>query len=122
MQLKMTRKKPFLFVFYLLSFSKNIFRIFLVYFPAYRISREKSLLFEEYGTWSRENGLYDVRRTPILSLRRRDLQGHLIVASGVILTPGAENFTDLDDYRYDKFVNKLSKPLTDLFFPLYFLL
>lgn len=88
----------------------------LIYFPAYRISQEKSLIFEEYGSWSLESGLQDVRRTPILSLRRRDLQGHLIVASGVILTPGAENFTDLDDYRYDIFENICFKLLIRLFF------
>lgn len=49
-----------------------------------------------------ESRLHDMRTTNILSRRRRDLQGHLIVAAGVFTPAGTENYTDLDDYQYDR--------------------
>lgn len=65
---------------------------------AYRISVEKQLIYEEYGSWSIGSGINDVRPTRIISQRRRNLQGHQLVAAGVWMNPESVN-RDLDDYK-----------------------
>lgn len=60
---------------------------------------DKPLIFEHFGWWSKAGGLHDDRATRILSRRRRNLRGQELIAPVVFATPGAENFTDLDDYK-----------------------
>lgn len=67
---------------------------------AYKIGREDPLIYEEFGSWSPKTGLIDLRTTPIVSKRRRDLRGHRLVVATVFMDKGSENHTDLDDYQY----------------------
>lgn len=77
---------------------KNAFFFYLLFCTAYRISAEKPLIFEEYGSWRIKTGLNDVRRTRILSKRRRDLRGHQLVAANVYIK-NESLYHGLDDYK-----------------------
>lgn len=65
----------------------------------YRIGIKKPFIYEEFGVWSYENGLSDLRTLHILSRRRRNLHGHVLKATTVFMENGGENYTDLDDYQ-----------------------
>lgn len=79
----------------------STFDSILRYSTAYRLGMDKPLIFEHYGSWDISDGLHDGRDSRILSRRRRDLRGQELIAPVVFATPGAENFTDLDDYKYN---------------------
>lgn len=74
---------------------------------AYKIGKESSLIYEEFGRWSEATRLVDLRETRVLSKRRRDLQGHRFIASTVYIKEGQENLTDLDDYQYENKIHSL---------------
>lgn len=65
----------------------------------YQIGNGDSLIYEEFGHWSYEKGLLDLRKSRILSRRRRNLKGHRLIAATVFLEKGSENYPDLDDYQ-----------------------
>lgn len=65
----------------------------------YKISKEKPLIFEDFGQWSVGKGLVDLRTTRILSQRRRNLQGHQFKGSAVFTEEDAEKYLDLDDIQ-----------------------
>ncbi|XP_031617481.1 ionotropic receptor 75a-like [Contarinia nasturtii] len=80
----------------------------------YKIGKETSLIYENFGTWNIEKGIVDLRVTRVLSRRRRNLNGYRLIAPMVFTKKGSENFTDLDDYHHNKVdsTSKLSYQLT----------
>lgn len=68
-------------------------------YPAYRISEGQPIISEEYGSWDTTVGLLDIRKTRIVSNRRRNLHGHQLVAASVFMNSDSVNHVDLDDYK-----------------------
>lgn len=60
------------------------------------------MIYEDFGVWSHDGGLVDLRITRILSRRRRNLQRHQLRAATVFMEKGSENNTDLDDFQYER--------------------
>lgn len=56
-------------------------------------------IFEKYGFWSRPEGFTDLRKTEIISRRRRNLKGYRLIAPTVFLNEGSENHTDFNDLK-----------------------
>lgn len=65
----------------------------------YQIGRNEPFIYDDFGHWSYEDGLVDLRTSRVLARRRRNLQGHQFRAATVFLEAGSENRTDLDDYQ-----------------------
>lgn len=80
-------------------FWKNTAQRLIFGISAYKITKSHPIIYEQYGTWSPNHGVTDLRSTRILSRRRRDLKGHKLVAATVFMHNGHENYTDLDDYK-----------------------
>lgn len=68
-------------------------------YTVYKIAAGNAFIFEQFGWWSFDDGLIDLRWTKTLSRRRNNLQGHKLKASTVFMIKGSENHTDLDDYQ-----------------------
>lgn len=66
----------------------------------YQIERGDPFITEDFGHWSFEGGLVDLRASRVLARRRRNLQRHQFRAATVFIEPGSENHTDLDDYQF----------------------
>lgn len=66
----------------------------------YSISKDSPLIYEKFGTWNLSHGVVDIRKTRILSRRRRNLQKHQFIVGTVFMQEGSENYTDLDDYQF----------------------
>lgn len=67
------------------------------------------MIYENFGYWSLQTGLVDIRTTRILSRRRKNLKGHLLKAPMVFPHANSEKHLDLDDYRlveHDIYVKK----------------
>lgn len=74
---------------------------FFRYFPkVYKIAKNSTLIYEEFGLWNPKDGLVDFRNDNILSRKRRNLQKHQLRAATVFMENGSENNTDLDDYQF----------------------
>lgn len=58
------------------------------------------MLYEYFGHWNYQDGLHDFRTTRVLSRRRRNLNGHRLIAPMVFTTKDSEKHKDLDDYRF----------------------
>lgn len=65
----------------------------------YKIGKHRPFIYENFGVWSSNYGLLDLRPTRILSRQRRNLQGHRLIAPTVFFHEGSENNTDLDDFQ-----------------------
>lgn len=83
---------------------------------AYKISKGDSMIYEDFGMWSSENGLIDLRVSRILSRRRRNLKGHRLIAPTVFIQKGSENHTDLDDYQFEQISQNLNEYFSQFFF------
>lgn len=66
----------------------------------YKIGIEDSFIYTEFGYWSIDQRLIDLRSTRVLSKHRRNLQGHQLVAAAVFMNNESDNNTDLDDYKF----------------------
>lgn len=78
------------------------FSVFFALFlsTVYKISEEKSIIIEEFGSWNPDKGLSDKRETRIVSRRRRNLRHHQFKVADVYIYEGSENHLDLDDYKF----------------------
>lgn len=56
----------------------------------------KSLIHEPFGKWDLKNGLIDCRSTRIISRRRKNLLGKVLIAS-IVLTNN-DSINHMDDY------------------------
>lgn len=68
-------------------------------FSVYKIARGYPLIYEDFGYWSQDEGISDLRITRVLSKRRRNLRGHQLIGATVFMNKESDNHTDLDDYR-----------------------
>ncbi|XP_031617482.1 glutamate receptor 3-like [Contarinia nasturtii] len=82
----------------LANWDNNSERIILK--QVYKVAIGMPLIYEDFGLWTKKDGLIDLRTTRILSRRRRNLQGYQLKATTVFMNEGSENHTDLDDTQH----------------------
>lgn len=77
---------------------KILFALRILIFLVYKIVKDMARnIHEQFGEWTAERGIQDNRLTRIISRRRRNLQGHTLPTSMVILYNDSLNH--LTDYR-----------------------